>query len=89
MSSDPVAPFAAFPPASTAAARELGGCVTNEEMFRSFNMGWGFALIVPQKQAGALCAFLKRKGERAEIIGRATKDKSIAIRYGGKKIVLR
>lgn len=69
------------------AARELGGCVTNEEMFRTFNMGWGFALITPQSQADNLVSFLKRRGEHAEIIGTATKDKAIKLRYEGKIVV--
>ncbi|MEM0476014.1 MAG: phosphoribosylformylglycinamidine cyclo-ligase [Candidatus Norongarragalinales archaeon] len=71
------------------AAEELGGAVFNAEMFRTFNMGWGFALIVPQKQADSLCSFLKRHGENAEVIGAATKNKSVAIRFQGEKIVLR
>jgi len=70
------------------AAEELGGCVSGEEMFRTFNMGWGFALVAPQRQADDLRAFLKRRGERAEIIGRATKEKSVVIHHDGEKIVL-
>ena len=71
------------------AAAELGGAVSSEEMFRSFNMGWGFCLIVPQREADDVVAFLKRAGENAAVIGAATKSKKIAVEYEGKKIVLR
>ena len=70
------------------AAAELGGVVTDKEMFRSFNMGWGFCLIVSQREADDVVAFLRRKGENAAVIGAATKSKSIVIRYNGEKTVL-
>jgi phosphoribosylformylglycinamidine cyclo-ligase len=71
------------------AARELGSRVTGAEMFRTFNMGWGFALVTPQSQVDSLCSFLKKRGERAEVIGAAAKSKGIVVRHKGEKIVLK
>jgi phosphoribosylformylglycinamidine cyclo-ligase len=71
------------------AARELGSCVTDAEMFSTFNMGWGFALVVPEKQADDVVSFLKRRGESASVIGRATKNKGIVVHHAGEKIVLK
>lgn len=46
----------------------LGG-VHRDEMFRTFNMGIGFVLVVGKREADAVLAALKRRRERAYVIG--------------------
>ncbi|MDR0881705.1 MAG: phosphoribosylformylglycinamidine cyclo-ligase [Candidatus Adiutrix sp.] len=46
------------------------GQVAEAEMFRTFNMGLGLALIAPPAEADALAAALRAAGEDARIIGR-------------------
>jgi phosphoribosylformylglycinamidine cyclo-ligase len=46
------------------------GPVTQEEMFTTFNMGLGFILIVGERHADAVLTALKRRRERAYVIGR-------------------
>ncbi len=45
------------------------GKVEEGEMFRTFNMGLGMVLVVPQEEADALVAFLAGQGEKAFIVG--------------------
>ena len=33
-------------------AAELGYCISDEEMFKTFNMGWGFGIIVDKTEIG-------------------------------------
>ena len=49
--------------------QEIGG-VAETEMWRTFNMGIGFVLVVPEKEARDVQAFLAAAGESAWIIGR-------------------
>ena len=50
------------------------GAVHRDEMFRAFNMGIGFILVVGQGQADAVLAALKRQRERAYVIGEVTRS---------------
>ena len=45
------------------------GAVHRDEMFRTFNMGIGFMLVVGKRQTDAVLAALKRQRERAYVIG--------------------
>ena len=45
------------------------GPVPRDEMFRTFNMGIGFVLVVGTRDAGAILRALKRRRERAYVIG--------------------
>ncbi len=57
--------------------------VPTEEMFKTFNMGWGFAIVVRKEDAGDALQILKD----SEIIGKII-DKGLVIKFEGKKIVL-
>lgn len=46
------------------------GQVAEEEMLRTFNMGIGLVLVVPQEQAEAVLQQLYNQGEQAYLIGR-------------------
>ncbi len=62
---------------------EAGG-VELEEMFRTFNMGWGFAVVVGKDEAaGALQAL----GESAEVIGEVV-ESGITVEHGGVKLTI-
>jgi len=70
------------------AASELGGTITDEEMFRTFNMGWGFAIIVDKRDRDKAVDVLEKTGTRTEKIGHVTDSGRTKILYKGRKIVL-
>lgn len=55
--------------------RELGG-VAESEMFRTFNMGIGFVLVVPAAEAGQVVDALRAQGEPAYLIGEVVKGEN-------------
>lgn len=69
-------------------AQQMNLNITNEEMFRTFNMGWGFAIIVGVADAEKALATLEKTGCKPEIIGKITNTGKIEINYKSKKIVL-
>jgi len=70
-------------------AHQLGGRITDEEMFRTFNMGWGFAIIVDRKVADKALDVLERAGVQSEQIGRVTRAEGARILHDRMKIVLK
>jgi len=70
-------------------ASELGGVITDEEMFKTFNMGWGFAVIVNENDEDEAVEVVEKNGVQAEQIGRVTESKGIRIFYKDKKIILK
>jgi phosphoribosylformylglycinamidine cyclo-ligase len=70
-------------------ANELGGTITDKEMFKTFNMGWGFAIIVEKADKDEAIDILKKTGTEAEEIGNVTDSEGIEILYGDRKIILR
>ncbi|HKA28819.1 MAG TPA: AIR synthase-related protein, partial [Candidatus Binatia bacterium] len=54
----------------------------DEEMFRAFNMGIGFCLVVPPASADRVGALLSEHGLTVHVLGRATDDaeRTIALR---------
>jgi phosphoribosylformylglycinamidine cyclo-ligase len=70
-------------------ASELGGKISDEEMFKTFNMGWGFAVIVDKKDRDKAVDALERNGVQAEPIGYVTDSKGIKILYRNRKMVLK
>jgi phosphoribosylformylglycinamidine cyclo-ligase len=69
-------------------AAELGGVLADEEMFKTFNMGWGFALVVDKDDADRAVTILKKTRVQAEQIGQVTDHEGIRIKYKKKKITL-
>jgi phosphoribosylformylglycinamidine cyclo-ligase len=69
-------------------ARQMKLIITDEEMFRTFNMGWGFAVIVDPADAKNALAVLEKTGCHSEAIGEVTDNKRIEIEYNNKKILL-
>jgi phosphoribosylformylglycinamidine cyclo-ligase len=70
-------------------ASELGGAITDEEMFKTFNMGWGFAIIVDKKDRDKATDTLEKTGTQAKQIGHVTDSQGIRILYKNRKIVLK
>lgn len=70
-------------------AGELGGEIPDEEMFKTFNMGWGFAIIIDKEEKDEALDVLERAGVHAEEIGHVTRTRGIRILYKGKRIVLK
>lgn len=69
-------------------ALELGYSVTDEEMFRTFNMGWGFAVIVDNKDKDNALNILEKAGAQPEQIGKVSATERIVINYQNKRIIL-
>jgi phosphoribosylformylglycinamidine cyclo-ligase len=70
-------------------ASELGGKITDEEMFKTFNMGWGFAVVVDKRNKDKAIDVLEKSGVQAEPIGFVTDSKGIRILYRNRKMVLK
>jgi phosphoribosylformylglycinamidine cyclo-ligase len=70
-------------------AAKLGLTISNEEMFRTFNMGWGFAIIVAPTDEDNALSILKKAGAEAQHIGNVTGKQTVEIHYGGKQITLK
>jgi phosphoribosylformylglycinamidine cyclo-ligase len=70
-------------------ASQLNSKITDEEMFRTFNMGWGFAVIVGKAEKDKTIAVLEKTGVQAEQIGHVASSAGIRILHGNKRIFLR
>jgi phosphoribosylformylglycinamidine cyclo-ligase len=70
-------------------ASELGRKISDEEMFKTFNMGWGFAVIVDKKDRDKALDILEKNGAQAEPIGYVKDFKGIKILYRNRKMVLK
>jgi phosphoribosylformylglycinamidine cyclo-ligase len=69
-------------------AAELGYTITDEEMFTTFNMGWGFGIIVDKSEIDKAMTALEQAGEKPEIIGKVTDNQKITVQHKGKKMLL-
>lgn len=58
---------------------EEAGRVAPREMFRTFNMGIGFVIVVPRERAVSAVRLLKAHGERAWVIGDIVKGEGVVI----------
>jgi phosphoribosylformylglycinamidine cyclo-ligase len=70
------------------ASAAQGAGISDDEMFKTFNMGWGFAVIVTDAMKDEAVDSLERNGVQAEQIGRVTASGNIVIKYRHKKIQL-
>ncbi|MEJ2126106.1 MAG: phosphoribosylformylglycinamidine cyclo-ligase [Candidatus Bathyarchaeota archaeon] len=70
-------------------APEVGGELTDEEMLKTFNMGWGFAVIVDKTEVDDTIDTIEKNGVEAAQIGTITNTASIVARYKNKKFLLR
>ncbi len=63
------------------------GQIAEEEMYRAFNMGVGFALVVAPAAADEVRALLERAGERVHVLGRAIADEERTIHLRPRGLV--
>ncbi len=70
-------------------AGDIGGEVKDEEMLKTFNMGWGFALVVDKTDEESIIDSLRKTGVEAERIGKVTSSGRIVVLYKSKKLELR
>lgn len=63
------------------------GDVTDEEMFRVYNMGVGFCVVVREDGARAVASIAERYGKKAYVIGRAVNDHERRVVITQKRIV--
>jgi phosphoribosylformylglycinamidine cyclo-ligase len=68
-------------------AGELNLTITDEEMFKTFNMGWGFAIIVNKTETDNALDAIEKADVEAEVIGKATTTPQITIKHKNRKIV--
>ena len=71
------------------AAPEVGGVITDEEMLKTFNMGWGFGVIVDKNDEDEAISVIEKNGVEAESIGKVTDSGKIVARYKNRKLELR
>jgi phosphoribosylformylglycinamidine cyclo-ligase len=70
-------------------APEVRGIIKDEEMVKTFNMGWGFAVVVDETNEGTVTDSFEKSGVEAERIGKVTSSGKIVVLYKGKKLELR
>ncbi len=70
-------------------APEVAGVITDEEMLKTFNMGWGFAIVVDKNEEDEAISVIEKSGAEAESVGKVTDSGRIVARYKDKKLELR
>ncbi|HLN89917.1 MAG TPA: AIR synthase-related protein, partial [Candidatus Binatia bacterium] len=69
-------------------AGELGYTISDEEMFKTFNMGWGFGIIVDKVDVDKAMNALEQGSAKPEEIGKVTdKQKVVEIEYKNRRMV--
>ncbi|NLE06219.1 MAG: phosphoribosylformylglycinamidine cyclo-ligase [Crenarchaeota archaeon] len=69
-------------------AAQLGLTITDEEMFTTFNMGWGFGIIVDKEDQDKTIDILEKADAKPEVIGKITNTPQVTIKYGTQKLCL-
>lgn len=69
-------------------AAKLGATITDDEMFKTFNMGWGFAIIVEKSLRDEALDILEQAGMESEQIGNVNSSEGVKIVNEGKNIIL-
>jgi len=69
-------------------APEVGGIIKDEEMLKTFNMGWGFAVVVDKTNEDKVTGSFEKSKVKAERIGNVTSSGKIVALYKGKKLEL-
>jgi phosphoribosylformylglycinamidine cyclo-ligase len=69
-------------------APEVQGIITDLEMLKTFNMGWGFAVVVDKSNEDNAISIFEKSGVEAEQIGTATNSGKIVAHYKGKMLEL-
>lgn len=70
-------------------APQAGGEITDEEMLKTFNMGWGFAVVIDKNDEDEVITTFEKGGVEAERIGKVTSSGKVVAKYKDKKLELR
>ena len=52
------------------------GNVEDREMYQTFNMGMGFAVVAPEGEAKGIIQTMKKAGHQSKIVGTIVKSKA-------------
>jgi phosphoribosylformylglycinamidine cyclo-ligase len=63
----------------------MGGVISDEEMLKTFNMGWGFAVIADSEDGYDIIDSFGKSSVETEQIGRVTDSRKIVALYKEKK----
>jgi phosphoribosylformylglycinamidine cyclo-ligase len=66
---------------------QRAGEIADEEMYRAFNMGIGFTVVVAPDGADTAQRLLERAGLTVHFLGRATEDPERTINFRPEKLV--
>jgi len=69
-------------------ASEVRAPISDEEMLKTFNMGWGFAVVADKGDRDSIIDSFEKNGVEAEQIGKVTDSRKIIALYKRKKIEL-
>ncbi|MCK4498098.1 phosphoribosylformylglycinamidine cyclo-ligase [Candidatus Bathyarchaeota archaeon] len=58
------------------------------EMFKTFNMGWGFAIVVDRTNTDDVLDILEKTETESEVIGKSTPRKEIVVKFQGETLTL-
>jgi phosphoribosylformylglycinamidine cyclo-ligase len=67
-------------------ALEMGMPIKDEEMLKTFNMGWGFAVVVDRRDEDNVIDVFEKSGVEAEKIGKAAGSGGITAFWRGGKL---
>jgi len=70
-------------------APEVREPITDEEMLKTFNMGWGFAVVTEKSERDSVIDSFEKDGVEAQQIGKVTDSRKIVAVYRGRKLELR
>jgi len=70
-------------------SKKRRNAISDEEMFKTFNMGWGFAVVIDDALKEQVVRSIERSGVETNQIGRVTDSGKIVVKYDGKKILLK
>ncbi len=69
-------------------AAELGYTITDEEMFKTFNMGWGMGIIVDKTEIDKAMNTLEQDSVKPERIGKVTnRERVVEIHHQNKHLI--
>jgi len=68
-------------------AKELKKPITDEEMFKTFNMGWGFAVVCEEEDKDDIIDNFRKSKAEAELIGKVNASEKIVAKWR-KKILI-
>ncbi len=70
-------------------AADIGYRITDEEMFKTFNMGWGFGIIIDKADVDKAMNTLEQDTVKPALIGKVTnKERTVEIKHQNKNMVL-